>query len=78
MPQDRGAVLTGLGVGVGLMYLLDPERGRRRRARIRDQVAHATTMTGDAAGAMGRDVAHRASGAMSRLRGGVRILVGVR
>ena len=69
MLQDRGAVLTGLGVGVGLMYLLDPERGRRRRVRIRDQVAHATTMTGDAAGAMGRDVAHRAAGAMSRLRG---------
>lgn len=69
MLQDRGAVLTGLGIGVGLMYLLDPERGRRRRARIGDQVVHATTITGDAAGATSRDVAHRASGAMSRLRG---------
>lgn len=69
MLQDRGAVLTGLGIGVGLMYLLDPERGRRRRARIRDQVAHGTKRASDAAGATSRDVAHRASGAMSRLRG---------
>lgn len=39
MLQDRGAVLTGLGVGVGLMYLLDPERGRRRRAHPRSSGA---------------------------------------
>ena len=69
MLQDRGAVLTGLGIGVGLMYLLDPERGRRRRARIRDQVAHGTILARDAAGATSRDVTHRAYGAMSRLRG---------
>lgn len=68
MLQDRGAVLTGLGLGAGLMYLLDPDRGGRRRARIRDRVTHATTTTGAAAGATSRDVAHRASGAMSRLR----------
>ena len=68
MLQDRGAVLTGLGIGVGLMYLLDPERGRRRRAHIRDQVAHGTRLAGGAVGATSRDVAHRASGAMSRLR----------
>jgi hypothetical protein len=30
--QERGALLTGLGVGAGLVYWLDPERGRRRRA----------------------------------------------
>jgi uncharacterized membrane protein/osmotically-inducible protein OsmY len=67
--EERGAVLTGLGIGAGLMYFLDPERGRRRRARIRDRVAHATTVAGDAAGATGRDVAHRASGVAARLRG---------
>jgi uncharacterized membrane protein/osmotically-inducible protein OsmY len=71
MLQDRGAVLTGFGLGVGLMYFLDPERGRRRRARVRDQVAHATRITGDAAGATGRDVSHRASGVVSRLRSAV-------
>lgn len=69
MMQNRRAVLTGLGVGAGLMYLLDPERGRRRRALVRDQMAHAARLTGDAAGATGRDVAHRTSGTIAWLRG---------
>jgi hypothetical protein len=69
MLQDRGAVLTGLGIGLGLMYFLDPERGRRRRALVRDQVAHAARITGDAAGATRRDVAHRASGTVASVRG---------
>jgi uncharacterized membrane protein len=66
--QDRGAVLTGLGLGVGLMYFLDPERGRRRRALVRDRLTHAARVGGDAVGATGRDVAHRTSGAGARLR----------
>jgi uncharacterized membrane protein len=66
--QDRGAVLTGLGLGVGLMYFLDPERGRRRRALARDRLTHAARVGGDAVGATGRDVAHRTSGAGARLR----------
>ena len=66
--QDRGAVLTGLGLGVGLMYFLDPERGRRRRALVRDRLTHAARVSGDAVGATGRDVAHRTSGAGARIR----------
>lgn len=69
MLQYRGAMLTGLGIGLGLMYFLDPERGRRRRALIRDQVAHGARITRDAAGATSRDVAHRASGTVAALRG---------
>ena len=70
--QDRGALLTGLGIGVGLMYLLDPERGRRRRALVRDQLVRAGHAGGDAMGAAGRDVAHRLSGTTARLRGSLR------
>lgn len=60
--------MTGLGLGVSLMYLLDPERGRRRRARFRDRLAHAARVSEDAVQATGRDVAHRAAGATARLR----------
>ena len=68
MLQDRGAMLTGLGLGASLMYFLDPERGRRRRALIRNQVAHAARLTGDAAGATSRDMAHRATGTVAAIR----------
>jgi uncharacterized membrane protein len=51
-----------------LMYFLDPERGRRRRALARDRLTHAARVGGDAVGATGRDVAHRTSGAGARLR----------
>jgi uncharacterized membrane protein len=69
MLANRGALLTGLGLGAGLTYVLDPERGRRRRARLRDRVARATNLTGDCMGATGRDVLNRASGVAAQLRG---------
>jgi hypothetical protein len=62
MLQNRTAILTGLGLGAGLMYFLDPGRGRRRRALVLDQVAHGTRITRDAARATSRDIAHRTAG----------------
>ena len=70
MLQARGALLTGLGVGVGLMYFFDPDRGRRRRALVRDRLAHSRRIGVDALGVARRDAAHRTIGALSRLRGG--------
>jgi osmotically-inducible protein OsmY len=39
--MNRQAILIfGVAIGAALMYFLDPDRGRRRRALVRDQVVH--------------------------------------
>lgn len=62
------AILTGAGVGAGLMYLLDPLEGDRRRALVRDKVVHLLNTASDAAGVTARDVAHRARGLAAEAR----------
>jgi hypothetical protein len=69
MLQKPVATLTGLGIGASLMYYLDPARGRRRRAFVKDKLTHAAKVSADSIGATGRDLAHRASGAVARVRG---------
>lgn len=61
-------VLTLAAAGAGLMYLLDPDGGRRRRARMRDQLVRAAHRTGDAVDATSRDVSNRARGVVAELR----------
>jgi hypothetical protein len=34
------ALLGAAGIGAALMYFLDPDSGRRRRALVKDQVTH--------------------------------------
>jgi hypothetical protein len=68
MAKARGAIATGLGLGVGLMYFLDPDRGARRRARVRDQLIHASRCTSEFAGVAKRDLSQRLSGVAARLR----------
>ena len=68
MVKARQALLTGFGVGVGVMYFLDPARGARRRAGVRDRLAHSSSRTRRAVGVVRRDIAHRLSGAIARMR----------
>jgi uncharacterized membrane protein len=68
MMRERGALFTGVGVGAGLMYFLDPQQGRRRRARLTDQLAHSARVGADAMSATRRDTANRASGVAAALR----------
>src|SRR5438270_13413361 len=61
-------LIGGLGLGAGLMYLLDPARGRSRRARLRDQAIHALNQSKHGLQNLGRDLGHRCYGLMAELR----------
>jgi hypothetical protein len=66
--MNMTSLLVGAGAGAGLMYLLDPDQGNRRRALVRDQLVHAGHLTGDAVDATSRDVRNRARGVVAELR----------
>lgn len=60
-------LLTGLGLGAGLMYVFDPERGKRRRAFARDKVDHLRHRAIDAVGKTKRHTTNRIHGAVAGL-----------
>jgi len=71
--RDRSAPgpagdLALVGLGAGLMYFLDPDRGRRRRALVRDQFIHALHEIDDAIGVVSRDLRNRSRGTWARIR----------
>lgn len=59
---------AGLGLGTGLMFLLDPDRGRRRRALLRDKCVWSARKTGEAFAVTKRDLANRAQGIASSIQ----------
>lgn len=50
------------------MYLFDPERGKRRRALLRDKVFHVAHSTGEKLDVRSRDAANRLHGLLARTR----------
>lgn len=58
--------LTGIGLGAGIMYLADPQEGKRRRARLRDAVVRTSHTVEAAAGTASRDVENRFVGLAAR------------
>jgi gas vesicle protein len=70
MTSTLCAGLIGASIGGASMFLLDPDRGARRRALLRDQAARAARKTRDAAGATRRDLGNRWSGLKSRAAAG--------
>ena len=67
------SLLTGVGIGAGLMYILDPQTGRRRRALVRDKMVGAAHKAQDVAETVGRDMRNRAQGLAS---GDISVLIG--
>ncbi len=66
------AFAAGAAFGGAVMYALDPQMGRRRRALARDQVVHLGHQAGDLADdarGRGMDLRNRAQGAMVEARG---------
>lgn len=59
-------------VGAGTMYLLDPNRGARRRALVRDKLARTAHVTGEALETTARDAVNRAQGVAAEMQSRVR------
>jgi BON domain len=65
----NNGVLAGLGLGAALAFLLDPDRGPRRRALVRDRIVRGSRKTRDGFDATLRDMANRSRGIAAATRG---------
>lgn len=63
-----GKFITGLGVGAGLMYFTDPDRGRRRRALVRDRFCSFFAQSGRGLDKAWRDASNRSQGLIAGAR----------
>jgi len=66
--RGKGQLLTGIVLGAAAMYLLDPDRGARRRSLLRDQGVHAGHKLSDGLSARARDARNRIRGTAHELR----------
>ncbi|RJR33409.1 MAG: BON domain-containing protein [Desulfobacteraceae bacterium] len=64
----KKAILATAGVGAGLMYLFDPEAGRRRRALLRDKMTRGVHVSKGAVGVTSRDMKNRATGLLAEFK----------
>ena len=55
-------LLGGIGIGAAIMYMFDPERGKRRRALIRDKAVGLKNDLSDMAEKRAVDMKNRAKG----------------
>ncbi|WP_433500867.1 SRPBCC family protein [Sphaerimonospora sp. CA-214678] len=67
---SRTAGAAGLGACAGALaeYLLDPDLGRTRRARLRDKGVHVVHRSRGGIGILGRDLGNRSRGAVAGVR----------
>ena len=75
-PEHTGASVTGitlgsigvLALGAGLMYYMDPERGRTRRALLSDKLYSLTRQSGDKARRYGHHLGNKAQGYVAQAK----------
>jgi BON domain len=66
--RTPGKLLSAILAGAGAMYLLDPDRGGRRRALLRDRGVHAWHKAEGRVESVARDIRNRSAGAVSGIR----------
>jgi uncharacterized membrane protein len=66
--KPHRAFVAGFLLGAGLMYLLDPDRGVRRRHVARDRLGRVRRRMGEEIAAAARDVRNRSAGTFAELR----------
>src|SRR5882724_2390101 len=66
--NNIGSVIAGIGIGATAMYVLDPDRGRRRRAIAADKLTLTWHQLRDNADITARDLANRSRGIAHELR----------
>jgi hypothetical protein len=69
--RELALLAAGVGVGALVMYLLDPEQGRRRRALARDQVTSFVNKTERKIEAKARHYTNRARGVVAETKSAV-------
>lgn len=67
--REAALLAAGVGVGAFIMYMLDPEQGRRRRALARDQMTSFVSTAEKQIEAKARHYSNKARGVASRMRG---------
>jgi hypothetical protein len=76
--KDKGDVMRsylglgalGAGIGAGLMFLLDPQMGKRRRALLHDKTLSLTRHASAAIDRTARDLRNRSYGTLVSIRSG--------
>jgi osmotically-inducible protein OsmY len=66
--RNPGKIVSALLIGAGLAFLLDPDRGARRRALARDKATHAGRKLKEGLDSTARDLRNRAGGSVAELR----------
>ena len=62
MASNVCSFLCGAALGAAVMYFLDPQGGRRRRALVRDKAVSYANQAGEYADKTARDIGNRATG----------------